>query len=156
MSNTILVCSQCGCLDCEVTSWVGANTNAISESDAPVEGAWCPVCENSEAELVPSDESPVSFYIFQNDSPVDETFCQDIEGIEDALAAAMDLVLNVWPRPADGQRSIASVCASGNEGKTRAVVATVEAIGPKSKPYPMIRFCQGGEPRVMRRGPVTS
>jgi hypothetical protein len=38
-------CPECGCTDIEVSAWVHANTNQVSNSEGPLDDAWCPQCE---------------------------------------------------------------------------------------------------------------
>lgn len=45
-------CPECGCTDVEVSAWVHANTNELSESEGPTDQAWCPQCEASGLESV--------------------------------------------------------------------------------------------------------
>ena len=46
-SNTggALACSTCGCLDIEVTGWIGANTGTPTGDEGPSAQVWCPDCE---------------------------------------------------------------------------------------------------------------
>lgn len=43
--DSYLACPECGCTDVEITAWVCANTDKISDGDGPGDQAWCPQCE---------------------------------------------------------------------------------------------------------------
>ena len=43
----LYACPRCGCTDVQWTSWVDANTGALSDDDAPTDYGFCPQCETN-------------------------------------------------------------------------------------------------------------